>query len=120
MIGYTIFILAATFAMSWLAYPVIAQRNGWPRGEMALNPASAISIGAFLTMLLTLGKSLYLLSWWSPIAILVTSTLLGSVATSMLKGSTQVLCIVGVYPMFILSALYASEARPLGFLHRFF
>jgi Na+(H+)/acetate symporter ActP len=120
MIGYMIFTLTITLSVCCSAYDTFARRNGWPVGEVLAKDASTVKIVALIAGLLALGKSFFVLEWWSPFAILAAGWILAFALTMLLKKTTQILCIVGIFPAAIATILYISESKPFGMLHRLF
>ena len=109
-----------TLAITCVAYDSMAQSKGWPAGEILSKDASFPKIVAFITILWVLGKSFMVFQWWSPIVILILGWILSFILTITLKKNVQLICIPGVFPAFIATTLYISEAKPFGIFHNIF
>ena len=118
MIGYFIFICSMALAVICISYDTMARSKGWPIGLVLSKDASLPKIVAFITALWVIGKSFMIFHWWSPIVILILGWLLAYLITISLKTYAQFICIIGIFPAFIFTILYMSEAKPFGFLHR--
>lgn len=120
MIGYFIFIFSMALAITCISYNGMARSKGWPVGELLVEDASLPKIVAFITALWVIGKSFIIFNWWSPIAILIVGWITAFIITMSLKKYAQSICIIGIFPAFILTVLYFSEEKPFGWVHNIF
>lgn len=120
MIGYAIFSGTVAFSLMCVSYEIMAQRYEWPIGAILARPLSLPKIVALVSGVYAFGKSFVVFEWWSPLVVLVIGQSLAFVLTMALKKNAQAVSIIGVFLGFILTALYASESRPLGFLQTLF
>lgn len=120
MVGYMIFIFSMAMAVICISYASMARANGWPVGATLSKDASLPKITALITALWILGKSFMVFQWWSPIAILIIGWILAFALTMMFKKNVQFMGVLGVFPAFVFTVLYASESKPFGMLHTLF
>ena len=119
MIGYMIFTVTAALAICAVSYDTFARARGWPVGEVFAKDASFVKLFAVIAGIWAVGKSFFVLHWWSPLVVLVLGWLLAFIITLVFKSWTQFLVFL-VFPLFVLTILYLSESKPFGMLHGLF
>ena len=107
-------------AITCISYDMMARSKGWPVGAILAKDASVPKIVAVITALWVLGKSFMIFQWWSPIAIFIMGWILAFILTMLLKKNMQFVCVLGIFPAWVLTILYISESKPFGMLHNIF
>lgn len=119
MIGATLFTATVALALVNIAYDTFARARGWTVGSVLSNAGSPTVVFSGFAFLWSLGSAAYNLSWWAPVPVLVAGSFIAFVLTMTLRALVQLLSILAIFPVGIAAILYASERRPLGFLHHF-
>ena len=114
MYGYIILICSTAIGIICISYRDMAIPYRWPIGEILLSGISLPQILALTTIFWALGKSFFVFFWWSPILVLVLGFALAFLMTMIFRQLTQIVCVICIYPAFILAVNYVSESRPFG------
>ena len=101
-------ILTITFGCSFIliGYEDHARIKGWPVGQMLSGAVSPMKVFSIITMLISLGLSFYIYSWWIPIIVFILSVVFGFVATQLLKSLVQFVAVTGVAVGWVLCLVY--------------
>ena len=83
-----------------IGYEDHAQMKGWPFGEWPFGEwlsgdAPFMKILSVVTMLILLGLSFYLYSWWTPFLVFILGFIFRFIATQLLKSLVQFVVVIG-------------------------
>ena len=101
-------VLVATFGCAFVTvgYEDEAIKKGWPVGSLLQGNAPWLKIVAVIALLVALGISFYVFSWWTPIVIAIAGFFFGLLATQIMAARVQVLAIAGTVIGLALCLLY--------------
>jgi hypothetical protein len=89
-----------------IGYEDHAKMKGWPVGEWLSGDAPFMKTLSAITMLISLGGSFYLYSWWTPIIVFVSGFIFGFIATQVLKSLVQFVAVIGTILGWVLCLVY--------------
>jgi len=105
--------LIAVFACGvvLLTYGGIARRYGWSVGSWLLGPRPAIAVVALLTMLASLGLSVWVGPWWRILVTVAFGMTAASMFIPLLRGLIQPIAILGLPISWLVVLATFSVAR---------
>jgi hypothetical protein len=89
-----------------IGYENHARIKGWPVGEWLSGDAPFMKVLSVITMLISLGLSFYLYSWWTPLLVFILGFIFGFIATQLLKSFVQFVAITGTVVGWVLCLVY--------------
>lgn len=101
--------IAVAISIACISYPVMAHQNQWPIGSVFAKKLPLPATVAFVTLVWSLLKAFSILSWWSPLAVLVVGWLLACCITMALKSKVQYVCVFGCLPALGLAIFSGAE-----------
>lgn len=101
-------IMSITFgsAIVVAGYEDFARTKGWTVGARFSGGRSLLKIVSLAALLITLGISFYVYSWWSPLIVLALGFTYGFLSLLLLKQRVQVVAALGVVAGLVLCLAY--------------
>ena len=106
VIDLIILIMAFGCGFILIGYEDHARLKRWPVGEWLSGDAPFIKILSVITMLLSLGLSFYIYSWWIPFVVFILGFIFGFIATQLLKSLVQFVAVIGTVIGWVLRLVY--------------
>jgi len=106
IIDLLILIMAFGCGFILIGYEDHARMKGWPVGEWLSGGAPPMKILSVITMLISLGLSFYLYSWWTPLVVFLLGFIFGFIATQLLKSLVQFVAVIGTIIGWVLCLVY--------------
>jgi len=106
IIDLLILIMAFGCGFILIGYEDRARMKGWPVGEWLSGGAPPMKILSVITMLISLGLSFYLYSWWTPLVVFLLGFIFGFIATQLLKSLVQFVAVIGTIIGWVLCLVY--------------